>query len=65
MVLHRQPESYCKCQGTCRHNMIIGYTVYIVGNGKVVIWYTAYTVGNVVDMKHYHKFHISCSNLYF
>jgi hypothetical protein len=44
--------------------MIIGYTVYIVGNGKAVIWYTAYTVGNIVDMKRYHKFNLYLVHIY-
>ena len=64
MVLHRQLESFCKCQVPAGIIMIIGYTVCIVGNGKVVIWYTAYTVGNIVDMKHYHKFHLYLVQIY-
>lgn len=43
---------------------IIGYTVCIVGYGKVVIWYTAYTVGNNVGMKHYHKFKLYLVRIY-
>jgi len=43
---------------------IIGYAVYIIGNGKVVIWYIAYTVGNIVDMKHYHKFNLYRVHVY-
>jgi len=44
--------------------IIIGYTVYIVGNGKVVIWYTAYTVGNIVDMKRYRKCNLYLVHIY-
>jgi len=44
--------------------LIIGYTLYIIGNGKVVIWYRAYTVGNIVDMKCYHKFNLYLVHIY-
>jgi len=44
--------------------MIIGYTLCIIGNGKVVVWYRAYTVGNIADMKHYHKFNLYLVHIY-